>query len=196
LNNQLIAPIEQILIRSEGASWTEYQVICQLIELNVIDKAYAQDSLGLFQIHFLVMNALYVLQQSFLKSSGQFLSVSPLLIHLSDSSNTSPLDDVVSSVLMNSDRELREYYLNLEHFQGASTESVNDLLDSFWRKYLAQDTKQQYLSVMGLQEPVTLIEIKSKYRKMAMDLHPDRGGDGESLAKLNDAMEQLKKCYR
>jgi len=45
---------------------------------------------------------------------------------------------------------------------------------------------------LGLPPLVTLKEITERYRAAAAKLHPDRGGDAEEMARLNDAYNLLR----
>jgi hypothetical protein len=58
------------------------------------------------------------------------------------------------------------------------------------------DRRIDALAVLGL--PVTADEatIKSTYRRLAMELHPDRGGSGEAFVRLQSAYERLTKEWR
>ena len=47
--------------------------------------------------------------------------------------------------------------------------------------------------LLGVTKEVTLMELKAAYRKRAIELHPDRGGDAETFRKLLAAYEEAKK---
>ena len=38
--------------------------------------------------------------------------------------------------------------------------------------------------------------VKRRYHALALEHHPDRGGDGDTLREINAAMAVLQKCYR
>lgn len=49
-----------------------------------------------------------------------------------------------------------------------------------------------YYSILGVNKNATQEEIKKAYKKMVMEHHPDRGGDNDHFAKINQAYETLK----
>ncbi len=51
--------------------------------------------------------------------------------------------------------------------------------------------KRDYYEVLGLQKGASDDEIKKAYRKKAMEMHPDKGGDNELFQELNEANETL-----
>lgn len=195
MDNPLIAPIERILTASPGVSWTEHAVIRHLIDLNYLSPDYGRESLGLFQTHFLVMNALYQLRNKFIDSQAGCLSISALSIIFTPRAGLQEEWDESQQELTEVSPLLADYYLSWETFTSASTESVDELLNSFWRRYGAQDDRLEALELMGLEEPVTMVQIKKRYREKAMILHPDRGGSDSQLAELNGALDTLKRYY-
>jgi curved DNA-binding protein len=49
-----------------------------------------------------------------------------------------------------------------------------------------------YYSILGVGRNASQDEIKRAYRKLAMKHHPDRGGDTQTLAQINEAYDTLK----
>lgn len=47
-----------------------------------------------------------------------------------------------------------------------------------------------WCKVLGLPPAATQSEIKSKYRKLALEHHPDKGGDAATFNKINEAYKQ------
>jgi len=45
--------------------------------------------------------------------------------------------------------------------------------------------------ILGLDEVATIKEIKKAYREKVKALHPDVGGDGEEIKRLNEAMATI-----
>lgn len=53
------------------------------------------------------------------------------------------------------------------------------------------DTRQDPYRVLGVDRKADAGDIKKKYRKLAREMHPDRGGDPEKLKQVNAAYEIL-----
>lgn len=201
LDNPLSKPIEQILIASSGVSWTEHELIRRLVDQNYLAADFGQGSLSLFQTHFMVMNALYRLRRNLEDAQQGSLAISAVAIvytptELNAGHHNNSHNSQHRNIQLRDGRcQLEAYYLSWENLASASTASVDELLNSFWRRYTIQDDRLHALQLMELQEPVTLTEIKHRYRQKAMAWHPDRGGCDAQLAKLNEAMEVLKRYY-
>src|SRR5690606_11219319 len=94
---------------------------------------------------------------------------------------------------------IRDFYLDWRQYEAATEETVDSLLNDFWRKYAAQGVdeheRNEALGILGLTEPVDFAAIKQRYRRLAMAHHPDRGGDDKSLQAINNAMAVLARAY-
>ena len=53
-----------------------------------------------------------------------------------------------------------------------------------------------YYQLLGLNKNASPADIKSAYRKQAMQHHPDKGGDAQQFAKINEAYDTLKDPQR
>ncbi|MGH1372929.1 MAG: DNA-J related domain-containing protein [Cellvibrionaceae bacterium] len=186
MDNPFKNPITDML--GEAGPWSEHQILSQLVADGLLNRDYGRDSLALFQAHFLTMNALYSIQTAHF-SQGRYLKISALRIEWLGVSQGSSMS------LTQGEENLREYYSDWDNFARASAESVEDLLDGFWRRFLSQDDKHAALEALKLEEPVEFSEVKKRYRQLAMEHHPDRGGSAAELATINDAYATLKRCY-
>ena len=79
----------------------------------------------------------------------------------------------------------------MEQLAQADETLVNGLLDDFWRHYEKRGRRGEALAVLGLSDPVDAGAIKRRYRQLAMEHHPDRGGDTAELQRLHEAMRLL-----
>ncbi|HEY1646039.1 MAG TPA: DnaJ domain-containing protein, partial [Candidatus Saccharimonadales bacterium] len=57
---------------------------------------------------------------------------------------------------------------------------------------MATTTKRDYYEILGISKTASADEIKSAFRKAAVEHHPDRGGDETKFKELNEAYEVLK----
>ena len=137
----------------------------------------------LFQAHFFLFHALYLLNNDLLEQKSSVLDINTLKIQIS------PYQKGETNLQV--DDKLKAYYLDFNNLENTKEEDVYDMLASFWNKYHKFDTREEALSELGLKDPVDDIEIKKEYRRLAMQHHPDRGGDKEKLQKINGALELL-----
>ncbi len=164
---------------------SEFELI-QKLRLNKTANFIAaefSDNLALFQSHFLLFHHLYHLQSQLWSEQQGNLEISPLKIRLS-------LYRKGENHLQRHD-PLRDYYLEPDNLNNTTAEDIDNMLDDFWRRYLSPAERESALRVLGLQDPVDDKTIKLSYRKLAMEHHPDRGGDKERLQSINEAIRFL-----
>ena len=181
-------PIRQLLAETNRV-FTEHELIKCLQANDAAFPALADSQrLALFQTHFLVMNALYRLQEQ-LFDENIHLHISPLDIFLQ------PLSEVVATALteVSSQAALKRYYCDWDHFQSTDERDVEQMLGHFWQHYLAQDKQTDAYSALQLEPGVGWPAIQEAYRRMASQSHPDRGGDAAQFMLVREAYEVLSK---
>ncbi len=185
--NPLIVPVLEIL-READAAITEHQLMKTLEQDNVHFSELAESqNLALFQKHFLIMNALYQLQQRLLDEKV-YLYISPLAIYM----QPAKIESVQLLAELNSDEHLRGYYTDWHNFLQASESQVNILLDQFWQLYFLQEKKADAYQVLDLPVKAPWCEVQKNYRKLAALHHPDRGGDAVRFIAIRQAYEILR----
>lgn len=205
--NELLAVLELLLeekaLEEQAKGFSEHQLLTLLQEPpHAFFAADAmRDPLLLFQTHFLLFHCLYLLRNRWQKNRYASLEISALsikkigitsLINTVDSATNS--HDHTDQLLLNAD-PLAQYYLDWSHFSNTSSEDVDSLLDSFWKKvYQPQSAEdlQQALKVMELEAPLPLPQLKQQYRRLAQRFHPDKGGESEHFKKICQAFHQLR----
>lgn len=181
--NPLRLPLLSI-IRQRPDGCSEWQLIEALRAEGWLEDVSSGDAdLTLFRIHFLVMNALYCLQQELLPE-GWYLHVSALHVCLSPVARSDGAMPVCDSP-----DALRDYYLDLREFERTDGDAVRALLGSFWERFLARDDRSGALRVLGLEERASHEEIRLAYRRLAAEHHPDRGGDPVRFMQVREAWE-------
>jgi len=185
-DNPLKAPILKAL-KEATDELSEYDLIRYLkANHGAFQDTEDRSDIALFRKHFMVMNALYQLQDSLLKD-GIYLAISALSIKLEpikESVNRSPTE--------HSDAKLRAYYLDWSQLKETTESDVDALLKNFWRHYCARNTHTDALSILGLDNNEEWPVIQQTYRKLAAKFHPDRGGNKEQFIAIREAYETLR----
>jgi hypothetical protein len=137
----------------------------------------------LFRAHFLLFHALYDLADRLSSTQQGLLQIDALCIRrlpwsAGDNSLASP-------------DTLRVYYLDWSNLDATTEDDVCELLASFWRQFGKFDKRAEALAELGLEDPVDDETIKLAWRRLAMEHHPDRGGDKARLQAINAAVDRL-----
>lgn len=188
--NFLTKPIYTLLLNATS-SLSEHEIICHLKnDGHLITHADNNSQLTLFKTHFLVMNALYALQE-LVWAEGKTLSISALAIEVR------PLADGLGENLLSNEADaiMREYYLDWSNLEKTTNEDVEMLLNGFWEKYLAYDNRYKYLNILGLNHDACWDDISICYRRLISEHHPDMGGEDDRFIEIREAYEQLKQLY-
>lgn len=187
-HNPLVIPILDIL-RQQRETLSEHDLITRLRpQLETLPGMAKAPQLALFQTHFLVMNALYQLQNELL-GEGFYLRISPLAISLEAAA-----EGKSSELREASDQPLGAYYLDWSNLESTSEQDVEALLSGFWQRLLADDSQQQALEILGLSVDANWSTIQQRYRSLIAAEHPDRGGDAQRFIEIREAYEVLSRC--
>ncbi|MDP3845369.1 MAG: DNA-J related domain-containing protein [Pseudomonas sp.] len=185
---------EQLLALLQAASdgCSEYQLIQQLRQQQSahFDNLASDPQLALFQTHFLIFNALYLLRERLWQARSAHLQISPLCCQL--------LPYQAGSAELAEHDPLRDYYLDLQHLHSTRACDVEQLLASFWSRLQGGDEQRAALELFELsgQPMLDLARIKHRYRQLVSQHHPDRGGNTGRLQSINLAFEILQRYYR
>ncbi|WP_428608987.1 DNA-J related domain-containing protein [Sedimenticola sp.] len=188
-NNPLIAPILSLLHEFPNGL-SEHALIKRLEWPSELCAGTTQDAnLVLFRQHFLVMNALYRLQDQ-LAGEGRRLRIDPLVIRLEPVEECGAWDEGALAA----DQPLRRYYLDWDNLQQTRAADVAALLRGFWEQYHAIDQQVEALRLFGLTEveELTWGSIQRRYRQLAARHHPDKGGEPARFIEIRTAYELLK----
>ena len=186
-----LLPVVLRLLREQPSGISEYELL-KKIEADGAHFATAKDDaqLALFQKHFVIMNALYQLQDALWRDEQIWLVISPLRIAIE-----TVVDTHERSVASHSDDALRTYYLDWQQFLATDSAAVTELLASFWARYAAHDQRGEALATLQLDADADWEVIKQQYRRLAAVSHPDRGGDAAQFLAVRAAYEILRECY-
>lgn len=188
-HNHLTVSVLQVLKEACGGL-SEYELMRRLEILDtMISGTTGSYQLAMFRKHFVVMNALYSLQAELVDESV-YLHISALDIHLRPSGATASSD-----LCDPAQAKLRDYYLNWKNYDETGEDDVQQLLDAFWLRYAAVDKQQLALRILGLETGTDWPVIRDCYRRLAMQHHPDKGGDERKFIEVREAYEILRCSY-
>ncbi|MEM5527468.1 DNA-J related domain-containing protein [Gammaproteobacteria bacterium AS21] len=170
--------------------------------LNTLKKQFpefnqlAQDAnLQLFRQHFVIMNALYQLQQSLWQEEKLTLSISALQIKLlasTDLQSDTNGDNTSGDISHHLNPNLAAYYLDWDEYEKTDENEVSRLIGSFYQRMNSADNKQSALDILNISSASpSKTEIKQQYRKLVRKHHPDSGGNPEMFIEIRQAYEQL-----
>ena len=148
-------------------------------------KPDMSDSFLLFQFHFLIMHLAYQIKSRQLLGPDCQLVITPINFQ-------KQATKAVTHQAVDSADVMQEYYLDLTNLEKETPQSIDDALNNFWQRFSQQQDKSPALAILKLDASASPAEIKASYKCLAMQHHPDRGGDAQQFAKINWAWQQLK----
>lgn len=189
-DNPLIWPLLSVL-QASNHSWKIHHLATELQSKGLIHPLDDNPGNDLFKRNFLLMNALFELQDILLPK--QWLQVKAMEIQI--------FRLVPSNVnlLIMQDSALRDYYLDWNNYD-ASENVVRELLEAFWSSYKSYIglnvnlmNKGYALRVFELDESASARDIRKQWRRLALKWHPDRpDGDATRFREVCEAWQSLR----
>ena len=177
---------------------SEYELICILKSppYLVFDKDVLNNSLMMFQTHFVLFHCLYQLRERWRVQKIGELDIGLTCISLR------PI--LESTMKLQTEDPLADYYLDWSNLGSTDRNEVEALLNSFWQKMgnnnslntnISTPELKQACMVMNIEslQSTTLLELKQQYRKLQRKNHPDKGGRIEVSQSILQAYSQLRK---
>lgn len=188
-NNPLIPAILQVL-REQLAPIGIHHLLAEVKKITELPSLDEDAQLALFRLNWLMMNALFQLQQACF-NDGYYLHISTLDIHLRpyQANDQHTLASEISC------QPLKQYYLDWQHFSQTTREEVQALLEGMWAHYTSADAQQNAYHVLGLEQGASFTQIRKTYRSLASRFHPDHGGDAVEFIRVREAYEVLAKAH-
>lgn len=187
MHNPLL-PVVLRVLREQLSGISEYELLKRIeADGEHFAQTVGDTQLALFQKHFMIMNALYQLQDSLWRDEQVWLAISPLRIAIETSTNAR-----TSSLALRGDDALRAYYLDWQQFIATDSAAVAELLASFWTRYAAHDQRAEALATLRLDDAADWEIIRQQYRRLAAASHPDRGGNTAEFLAVRAAYEVLR----
>ncbi|MBL8259965.1 MAG: DnaJ domain-containing protein [Candidatus Competibacteraceae bacterium] len=188
-----LAELEHQLLELLSAAPNGLSEYALLKQLRTCNKGFAEfdarQPLSLFRGHFLLFHALYRLRDRVRQERRGWLAIEPLAIVLHPSpAETLPMQ---ASLAPPEADHLREWYGDWNRWETATAADVLEWLRQFRVLRQAGGQRARALAALGLQDPVDQTAIRQQYRRLAMQHHPDRGGDGLRLREINAAWAVL-----
>lgn len=77
----------------------------------------------------------------------------------------------------------------IDALRGIERWGTGDMLERAFMGFEALPQPEQWFQVLGVSAHATEQEIDAAYRRLAMEHHPDRGGNGDQMARINAARD-------
>ncbi|CAH6971040.1 DnaJ-class molecular chaperone [Vibrio chagasii] len=171
MENPLLWPIMEVL-KQKPTGWKVHTLAAHLNELGFIPVLDPVPEKELFKKNFLIMNALYQLQETLYPDN--WLQVQAMEIELMCGRYQ------CSTHAIDHQDPLREYYIDWLNYEAEEGE-VKRLLNEFWTRYKkfvgGSETdmdRNRALSLFELPLDASQEEIRKQWRRLALRWHPDR----------------------
>jgi DnaJ-domain-containing protein 1 len=189
-DNPFIWPLLSVL-QASCKSWKIHHLAAELQDKGLIFQLDENPGNDLFKRNFLLMNALYELQDMLYPK--QWLQVKAMEIQILR------IIPANVSLLQAQESSLKEYYLDWHNYD-TSPNLIREMLESFWgryEQYIGVNNQLMYkghaLKIFELDETATDKEIRQQWRRLALKWHPDRpDGNAVRFREICEAWQTLR----
>ena len=189
MENPLLWPILEVL-REKNSDWKVHTLSAHLSDLDLLPCLDPVSEKNLFKRNFLIMNALYQLQE--MLHPETWIQVQAMDIQLIQG-------HTVTGLGVDAEDPLRMYYTDWSNYEADEGE-VKRLLNEFWTRYRkfvggidGDVNRNEALRMFELNPDATQHEIRKRWRKLALKWHPDRdSGNAEKFRVLCEAWNVLR----
>ncbi len=171
-----------------GAEPIEEHYLLSRLGLKLQSEAELSEELARFQQHFVLYHLLYRVQAQLLALGQGYLCIELARVRLVACSDAAEHVD---------DASRRQYYQHWPNFYLMSEQLLEQQLDAFWQYFtrgrgrLAEISAADAITLLQLEPGFTLGQLKKAYRTLALQHHPDRGGNAGQFIALRQAYQQL-----
>ncbi|RZQ52950.1 molecular chaperone DnaJ [Pseudoalteromonas phenolica] len=187
----MLRPIldEIFSVLSNGAHFKVHTLAAHLQAVELLQQLDDDPNQDLFKRNFVLMNSLYTLQAELIEDDI-YLHIDSMDIYLADKGQAPELNTPLST-----------YYLDWQNYQ-TENEEITSLLDSFWQRYTQSIHRPQHTLSKAhfdelclqwqLKKPLEEKTIRRRWRKLAIQYHPDKGNNDDTRFKqLHNEYQQL-----
>ena len=190
LTARLAAFFMELRLHPARPSMQEYELLSQMRAEGLLVLCEADNYwVALFRKHFLMRHCLYRVNATW-AGQGQRLLLGPVSIELviaaENKRENLPSEDLTYQALA-------DYYGDLNHWLAATEETCRNFVDDFFKRFAAFNEAESHLSCLGLPKDAVWGVVQQRYRRLAQQHHPDKGGDAELFLTYTRAFEALKR---
>ncbi len=190
LTARLAAFFMELQLNPARPSMQEYELLSQMRAEGFLALCEADNYwVALFRKHFLMRHCLYRVNATW-AGQGQRLLLGPVSIELVVAAETNrenlPSEDLTYQALA-------DYYGDLNHWLAATEETCRTFVDDFFKRFAAFNEAESHLTCLGLPKDAVWGVVQQRYRRLAQQHHPDKGGDAELFLTFTRAFEALKR---
>ncbi len=179
--------ILELLESRRPLGWSEFELLEALAKLEIdgFERVQKGGTLGLFLRHHHLFHRLYALRDRLRAQGRQDLEIHCLDIRLIPNR---PGEGVLPALR----DALRDHYGDLSQLDGVDEEAAQAMIDEGFSYIARRRQRSQALSVLGLSDPVSTDQVRRRFHQLALDAHPDRGGDLARFQELSAAAAALR----